>query len=81
MKEKDWAERFGAEWGYVQMLGKAISDPEEKRNFWEAIKSRKLADSSYSIYDDFPMSENSSKKAMQEFIEFWKSIYKPGNSA
>lgn len=72
MGEKDWAEIFGSEWAWIHRLGKAITDPEEKRNFWESIKSRKLENPRYSIYSDFPRDENAVKRAMSDCLEdFW----------
>lgn len=77
MGEKDWAEIFGSEWTWIQRLGKAITDPEEKRTFWESIKSRKLANPRYSIYQDFPRDENSTKKAMQACCDYVRSLRHP----
>ena len=61
----DWKELFGDEWDYIVRLGSAMTDPEEKKAFWEVVKQKKLADPDYSIYSDFPkcsdepvMSEN-----------------------
>lgn len=52
----DWASLFGPEeWNWVKRLGSAMKDPEEKRAFWETVKSKKLADPAYSIFTDFPM--------------------------
>lgn len=69
MKEKEWADLFGSEWGYVKKLGSAFSDPEEKRSFWEHVKGKKLARRNYSIYEDFPRNESATRKAMNECLD------------
>lgn len=61
-----WSDVFGSEWPYIERLGRAISDPDDKKVFWENIKSRKQADPSFSIYELFPRSENATKRAMDE---------------
>lgn len=55
---ENWKEIWGSEWHYVVRLGSAISDPKDKREFWENIKARKLADPKFSIYELFPTSKN-----------------------
>lgn len=71
-----WEELFGAEMAYIKKLGSAIVDPHEKREFWEHVKSRKLADPSFSIYSLFPISESATKKAMRECCYHIKSLRK-----
>lgn len=56
--EAKWAAMWGSEWAYVKKLGSAISDPHDKKEFWENIKARKEEDPSFSIYDLFPTSKN-----------------------
>lgn len=61
-----WEDLFGSEWEYIKKLGSCFHDPEEKKAFWEMVKGKKLADSQYSIYSDFPRDESATKKAMRE---------------
>lgn len=49
-----WIDAWGSEWPYLKKLGEAICDPEEKRAFWENVKSLKEKDPSFSIYTLFP---------------------------
>lgn len=74
---KNWEEIWGSEWIYVKRLGAAISDPHDKKEFWENIKSRKLADSSFSIYALFPRSESTTHRAREECFEFVRGLRKP----
>jgi hypothetical protein len=76
MGEK-WSEVFGSEWEYITRLGAAISDPHDKKEFWENIKARKLADPHFSIYSLFPRSENATKRAMEECCSYVKSLQRP----
>lgn len=69
-----WEDIWGSEWLYVKKLGSAITDPHDKKEFWENIKARKLADPSFSIYTLFPRSENATKRAMEDCIGFVKSL-------
>jgi hypothetical protein len=69
-----WAEIFGAEWPYIVRLGKCFADPEEKKAFWDTVKSKKEADPKYSIYWDYPQEKNSVKRAMQECCDFVKGL-------
>lgn len=69
-----WEELFGSEWPWVQKLGSAIRDPEEKKVFWETIKAKKLADSSYSVYSDFPSTGNAKERAMVECCNFVRGL-------
>lgn len=66
-KEQKWKELFGSEFDYIKRLGAAISDPHDKREFWENVKAKKEANSSYSIYDDFPKAEVSRKRIAQKY--------------
>lgn len=50
----NWAAVWGEEWQYLCRLGSAITDPAEKKEFWENLKQRKLDDPSFSIYSLFP---------------------------
>ena len=50
----NWPERFGDEWEWIKRLGSSMHDPEQKKAFWETIKSKKELDPSYSVYVDFP---------------------------
>lgn len=63
---------FGSEAEYVARLGAAISDPHDKKEFWENIKARKEADSGFSIYDLFPTQKkpkNMAQKYCGEILE------------
>jgi len=83
LKNSDkWADLFGSEWPWVQRLGKAISDPEEKRVFWETVRDKKLADPSYSMYEDFPMADSSGRKriAMKYSHEILQMLRGRGNA-
>ncbi len=52
---KDWKERFGPiEWAWIERLGRALHDAEQKRDFWDTIRAKKDADENYSIFSDFP---------------------------
>lgn len=75
---ENWKERFGSEWPYIMKLGAAISDPHDKREFWENIKARKMADESFSIYELFPVSETATEKAKRGFFEAVKRFRKTG---
>lgn len=72
-----WEDLWGSEWAYVRKLGQAITDPHDKKEFWENIKTRKLADPSFSIYSLFPRSENATKRAMQDCCDFVRGLRKP----
>lgn len=74
---ENWKEIFGAEWAYIIQLGSAIHDPHAKKEFWENIKARKLADQRFSIYDLFPRHENAKHKAMQECMDHLRSLRRP----
>lgn len=51
----NWPEIFGPEeWAWIKRLGSSISDPEEKKSFWETVRDKKLADPGYSVFTDFP---------------------------
>lgn len=63
-----WADTFGSEFSYICKLGGCLADPEEKKAFWETVKAKKLADRSWSIYQDYPRPEGSIKRAMQECV-------------
>lgn len=56
--KKNWSDIFGSEWGYIRSLGGAIIDPEEKKQFWEMVRTKKENDPRYSIYEDFPTSKD-----------------------
>lgn len=79
MAEK-WSEIFGSEWEYICRLGKCFSDPEEKKAFWEMVKSKKLGDPAYSIYRDFPIAENATKKALRDCCDFVFGLRRPGKA-
>ena len=50
-----WSETFGKEaWEWIVKLGNSFSDPEQKKDFWETVKNKKLADASYDVFADFP---------------------------
>lgn len=72
-----WRDLFGAEWEYVVKLGSCFSDPEQKREFWEAVREKKMADQNYSIYSDFPRSVCATKKAMHECCDFVAGLRRP----
>lgn len=75
----NWSQLFADEWEYVCKLGSSIHDPEEKREFWENLKARKLADPSFRVEDLFPRdpaalepppaSEDTAKRACREILE------------
>ena len=71
---ENWKEIFGSEFEWIKKLGSAISDPEEKRSFWETIKEKKMRDASYSIYQDFPRSENATVRAREQCFQFVKGL-------
>jgi hypothetical protein len=73
MRDK-WKDLFGSEWEWVQKLGKAIIDPEEKKAFWDTVREKKLTNPGYSIYQDFPRSENATARAREECVEFVRSL-------
>lgn len=72
-----WSDLFGSEWNYVCRLGSCLHDPEAKRAFWETVKAKKLGNKNYSIYDDYPMSENATRRAMHDCCEFVRRLRKP----
>ena len=81
--ENRWAVIFGSEWPWIVRLGKAITDPEEKKVFWDSIKSKKEADPSYSIYTDFPMDDATGRKKVamkysHEILEMLRGRGKAG---
>lgn len=77
-KEQKWKDLFGSEWSYVKKLGEAIHDPHSKKEFWENVKARKLADAKFSIYSLFPRNESATVKAREECINFVRSLRHPG---
>lgn len=62
----NWSELFGNEWEYIKRLGASISDPDEKKVFWENVKQRKLEDPNFSIYSLFPKTEEKQEEPMSE---------------
>lgn len=54
------------EYNWFLKLGQAMSDPEQKRVFFESVIEKKEADSSYNLFTDFPKQEEpmSEKGAM-----------------
>lgn len=64
--ENEWAKRFGSEWTYIEKIGRAIIDPKDKREFWENLKKRKLADKDFSIYTLYPLSKQEKNKVKSE---------------
>ncbi len=64
-----WQEIFGSEFSYIVKLGSCLTDPEEKKGFWETVKAKKLANPNWSIYDDYPPAENATKRAMRECLD------------
>lgn len=77
---ENWKAIWGSEWHYVVRLGSAISDPHDKREFWENIKARKMADPAFSIYDLFPASKNHkllAEKYCGEILEMIGTREKP----
>lgn len=46
------------EWEWFLRLGKGMSDPEEKRVFHDTVIAKKLENSSYSLFDDFPKADS-----------------------
>lgn len=70
----DWKQIWGSEWEYVKRLGSAISDPEQKKDFWENIKSLKEADPKFSIYSLFPRSDTPTDRARNECVDFVRSL-------
>lgn len=74
MGENRWKDLFGSEWEYILKLGSAITDPNDKKEFWENVKARKLEDPRFSIYTLFPRSESATRKAMRECCEHVKNL-------
>lgn len=71
---ENWEAIWGSEWPYLKRLGSAITDPHDKKEFWENVKARKLADASFSIYSLFPRSENATARAREDCCEYVKSL-------
>jgi len=72
-----WRAEFGRETDYIIRLWSALHDPEQKSAFLETLREKKRASSRYSIYDDWPISESNTKKAMMECCDFIKSLRRP----
>lgn len=53
----------------MKRLDSAITDPHDKKEFWENIKRLKSENPRFSIYNLFPRSENATKRAMNECCE------------
>ena len=50
----DWQSVFGKEeWEFIKRLAGSMHDPDEKKAFWETLRTKKEADPSYSIFTDF----------------------------
>ena len=47
-----------SEWAFVERFAQSLHDPEEKRQFWEGIKEKKLSVPGYCVFEDFPQEEN-----------------------
>lgn len=74
-----WSEIFGAEWPYIKRLGSCFVDPEEKKAFWDHVKSAKEKNPRWSIYDEFPQEKNAVKRAMQECCDFVRGLRRGEN--
>jgi|GEM_PF-6928930 len=79
MRDKwtQWRENFGSETDYIIKLWSCFSDPEQQSSFLEAVKQRKKDNPAYSIYDDYPRSENAAVRAREECCEFVAGLRKP----
>jgi hypothetical protein len=75
MRNNKWKDIWGSEWDYVERLGRAIIDPEEKKTFWENIKRLKEEDPAFSIYSLFPASESATRRAMNDCLESVRRLY------
>jgi hypothetical protein len=67
----DWAKIFGAEeWAYIQAMGAAIHNPQDKRDFWENVKKCKQENPNFSVYSLFPkdLSGTTNKKNDKQII-------------
>lgn len=76
MTENKWALMFGSEWEYILKLGSAITDPHDKKEFWENIEARKLSDPGFSIYSLFPRSDNATVRAREECFGYVRGLRK-----
>lgn len=69
-----WRNLFGSEWPHIFKLSRCFSDPDQQQAFLDSAKDKKLADPGYSIYSDYPTSENATVRARQECCDFVKSL-------
>ncbi len=76
---KKWREIFGSEYEYLMGLAASLSDAEAKQSFWEVVMKKKEANPAYSIYDDYPRSETSTKRAMVDCCTYVKNLRRPEN--
>lgn len=72
-----WREAFGSETDYIIRLWSCFSDPEQQDNFLETLRERKRDNPGYSIYDDYPRSENAVVRAREECVNYVKSLNRP----
>lgn len=73
---KDWRSIFGEEeWRFISKLGASLTDPEEKRSFWETVKDKKEADPDYSIFTDFPKEEKTVSEKQRIANYYCKQIF------
>jgi hypothetical protein len=56
------------EWVLFLKLGGGMTDPEEKRAFFETILEKKHVSSRYSLFDDFPRDQTEGKRIAGEIL-------------
>lgn len=77
MKEKNWADLFGAEWERIKRYGKAIVEPDEKQVFWDTVREMKAKDPHWSFDSIQPVKRNATEKAMHECCSYVFGLRKP----
>lgn len=76
-KWSKWRAEFGSETDYIIRLWSCFSDPEQQSGFLEALRDKKKRDPGYSIYADYPTSENARERAARECFEYVKGLRRP----
>jgi hypothetical protein len=69
---------FEKEYEWAKRIAKDNADPESEREFWKAVIEKKKADSSYSLFTDFPKEEEKPRSASEFYATAIINMLKGG---
>lgn len=76
-KEQQWRDLFGSEYERIIRYGKAITDPDDKRVFWDSILEAKRADPHWSFDSISPSKRTATERARDACIDSVKRLRRP----